>query len=154
MVEHWLHNSMVPGSNPDEDENLFFLSSYHFTTSLLTSFGSGLSMVPRWSPDGPPMVARWSPDVSAPDCSALLFQLQDFSAPRHFCSKTFQPQDFSAPRLFSSKTFQLQDFSAPRLFSSNFFSSKTFQLQDFSAPRCFSSKTFQPQMFQLLQFFK
>ena len=48
MVEHWLHNSMVPGSNPGGD-GIFFLSSYHFTTSLLTNFGSGMSMVPRWS---------------------------------------------------------------------------------------------------------
>ena len=78
-------------------------------------------------------------DVSAPDCSALLFQLQDFSAPRLFSSKTFQPQDFSAPWLFSSKTFQLQDFSAPIFSAPRLFSSKTFQLLDFSAPRCFSS---------------
>ena len=63
--------------------------------SLLERKG-GFSSRVRWLHDGSAL------DVSAPDCSALLFQLQDFSAPRLFSSKTFQPQDFSAPKLFSS----------------------------------------------------
>ena len=50
MVEHWLHNSMVPGSNPSGDENFFF---YHHIISLL-HFLQVLAV-----PGGPPMVPRW-----------------------------------------------------------------------------------------------
>ena len=69
MVEHWLHNSMVPGSNPGGD-GIFFLSSYHFTTSLLTSFGSACRWSPGglpWSPAGPPMARVKNPALHPGD---------------------------------------------------------------------------------------
>ena len=73
-----------------------------------------------------------TPYVSTPDLSTPPIQLQDFSTPRPY----------------NSKTLQLLDFTTPRLYNPIHFNSKTLQPQDFTTPRLFNSKTLQPQMLQ------
>ena len=74
-----------------------------------------------------------TPYVSTPDLSTPPIQLQDFSTPRPYNSKTLQLLDFTT-----------QDFTTPSILTPRLYNPKTLQPQDFSTPRLYNPRCYNP----------